>query len=149
MTIVNFLQDIHFASFYWVLLLPSAMIAIDVITGLIGAWVHNNFESSIMRAGLGKKAGELMIILIGVIFTAGMELPDYMLSGLAVYIILMELMSVMENLDNLGAPVPSFIKKTINNVGNSIQNDDLPDLQKKIEELENMIKLLQDEDDRK
>lgn len=149
MELINILKTIHFASFCWLLILPPAMMALDVLTGLIGSWVHNNFQSAKMRSGLGKKAGELVIIVIGIIFTYGMALPSYLLSGLAAYIILMELMSVIENLDYLGAPLPDALKKVINNVGETVQHDDLPELLRKIEEMENTIKLLQDEDDRK
>ena len=149
MEIISMLKTLHFANFCWLMILPPAMMALDVLTGLIGAWVHNNFQSAKMRSGLGKKAGELAVIIIGIIFTYGMALPEYLLSGVAGYIILMELMSVVENLDYLGTPLPAFVQKAINNVGEAIQHDELPELQKKIEAMEETIKLLQDEDDRK
>lgn len=149
MELKELLESLHFASFGWMLLIPSAMMAIDVITGVTNALVKKAFESSIMRAGLGKKVGELAIIIMGIMFTFGMSLPEYILSGIVIYITFMEVLSVTENLDKLGVPLPGFIKRTINNVSDAIQNDDFEELNRKIGDLENMIKLLQDEDDRK
>ena len=103
------LEYAHFHGMMWVILLPFAMMAIDVITGLIYAWVTNTFMSAKMRSGLGKKAGELAIIAIGLLFTAGMEIPQVVLNALSLYIIFMEIMSILENLDKLGVPIPVFI----------------------------------------
>ena len=139
--IFNIIKSLHFSSFVWLLILPPAMMGIDIITGLLGAWVAKDFQSTKMRAGLAKKAGELMIILIGILFTYGMELPDYILNFAALYIIIMELMSIVENLDKLGAPLPKVIKDVINNVGTAVQNDDYDELMKKLKEAEKVIQV--------
>ena len=136
---IGIIKTLHFASIVWLLFLPTAMMGIDIITGLLGAWVAKDFQSTKMRAGLAKKAGELMIILIGILFTYGMELPDYILNFAALYIIIMELMSIVENLDKLGAPLPKVIKEVINNVGTAVQNDDYNELMKKLKEAEKVI----------
>ena len=36
--------------------------------------------------------------------------------------ILMEIISIMENLDGIGVPIPKWIEKTINNVATDIDN---------------------------
>lgn len=139
MELLEVFEELHFQSMFWLLMLPSALMAIDVITGLMGAWIRKDFQSTKMRAGLAKKAGELMIILIGILFTYGMELPDYILNFASLYIIIMELMSIVENLDKLGAPLPKVIKDVINNVGTAVQNDDYDELMKKLKEAEKVI----------
>ena len=87
MDIGNIIKEIHFQNMLWLLLIPVAMMAIDIVTGLINAWATNSFQSARMRTGLAKKCGEIIIILIGMMFTYGMNLPMYILTGIAVYII--------------------------------------------------------------
>ena len=136
MDIGNIIKEIHFANMLWLLLIPVAMMAIDIVTGLINAWAPNSFQSARMRTGLAKKCGEIIIILIGMMFTYGMNLPKYILTGIAVYIIFMELMSVMENLKKLGVPIPAFISKVLNNVDETLKTaEDYEELKRQLEEL--------------
>jgi len=136
MDIGNIINEIHFANMLWLLLIPVAMMAIDIVTGLINAWATNSFQSARMRTGLAKKCGEIIIILIGMMFTYGMNLPRYILTGIAIYIIFMELMSVMENLKKLGVPIPAFISKVLNNVDETLKTaEDYEELKRQLEEL--------------
>lgn len=141
MELLEVFKELHFQSMFWLLMLPSAMMAIDVITGLMGAWVRKDFQSTKMRSGLAKKAGELLIILIGLLFNYGMALPIVIVNCIALYIIIMELMSIAENLDSLGAPVPKVIKDVINNVGTAVRDDEMKDLMAKLKEAEKMIEV--------
>jgi len=136
MDIGEIIKEIHFANLLWLLLIPVAMMAIDIVTGLINAWATNSFQSARMRTGLAKKCGEIIIILIGMMFTYGMNLPRYILTGIAIYIIFMELMSVMENLKKLGVPIPAFISKVLNNVDETLKTaEDYEELKRQLEEL--------------
>lgn len=136
MDIGNILKEIHFANLLWLLLIPVAMMAIDIVTGLLNAWATESFMSAKMRTGLAKKCGEILIILIGMMFMYGMNLPSYILTGISAYIIFMEFMSVMENLKKLGVPIPNFIAKVLNNVDESLKNDDYAEIKRKLEELQ-------------
>lgn len=118
--IKTIIEAIHFNNMLWLIMIPAAMMAIDILSGLIYAFITNSFESARMRSGLGKKVGELMIIIIGLLFTFGMNVPTYILKGIALYIIFMELMSILENLDKLGVPIPAFISKTLNNINHEV-----------------------------
>ena len=53
--IYSFISQFHFRNELWVLFIPLALMAIDVLTGVIKAWVNKDFKSAVMRAGLGKK----------------------------------------------------------------------------------------------
>ena len=134
--IMDLIRDIHFASLVWLLMIPVIMMAMDILTGLLNAWVSKDFQSAKMRSGLAKKCGEILIILIGMMFMYGMSLPSYILTGISAYIIFMEFMSILENLDKLGVPIPAFIAKVLNNVDEALQNDDYTELREKIEELQ-------------
>jgi toxin secretion/phage lysis holin len=145
------IETIHFVNLAWMLIIPAAMMGIDILTGLIYAFITNSFDSAKMRSGLGKKAGELLIILIGVLFTFGMGIPTYILKGVALYIIFMELMSILENLDKLGVPIPAFISKTLNNINDDLlHQEDIKDLKAEVAVLTEYIKIHEgDKDDGK
>lgn len=132
-------ESLHFTHEYWTVLLPCIMIAIDFITGLIYAWSSKTFESKKMRTGLTKKVGEISIIVIGEVFSFAFGLPRYIMAWIAFYIILMELMSVFENLDKMGVPIPKFIKDVVNNTSETILNDDVQDIKKKADEISDGI----------
>lgn len=137
---LEFIKTIHFASLTWIMILPLSLMGIDVLTGLFNAlWKEKNFKSSIMRAGLVKKVGEIAIILIGLLFTYGMTLPLYIMKAVSLYLIIMELMSIFENLDKMGVPLPKFVKDVVNNVGHSLQNDSAKELAEKVHKLEAVL----------
>ena len=54
---------------------------------------------------------------------------------------------MVENLDKLGVPLPGFVKRTINNVSDALQEDSLEELNAKIAELEKLIDERTDVDD--
>lgn len=77
---------------------------LDVLFGAINASMHGEFDSGIMRAGIGHKCAEMGFILIGVIVDAvisvGVEVPigieGPILKLICIGILLMELGSMME-----------------------------------------------------
>ena len=125
--IIQVVEQFHFRNELWVLFIPLGLMAIDVLTGIIKAWAHNDFQSAIMRAGLAKKAGEIMILVVGELVSYGLILPDVIMNCISFYIIFMEVMSILENADELGIPVPKFVKDVINNVDDKLQHGDKKD----------------------
>ena len=122
--ILQVASQFHFRNELWVLFIPLGLMAVDVLTGIIKAWAHNDFQSAIMRAGLAKKAGEILILVVGELISYGLMLPDSIMNGISFYIIFMEVMSIMENLDELGIPIPKFVRDVINNVDDKLQHGD-------------------------
>lgn len=108
------IQNIHFTNIWWAILAPMILIVLDVLTGVVIAWRNNDFKSAKMRAGLSKKFGELVYILVGILtkFALGTELILYFTVG---YICLMELSSLAENCDKLGVKMPEKLKEKLNN----------------------------------
>lgn len=107
------LQNLKFSKEFWVVLMPSILMAIDVVTGFVNAWARRIIKSSVMRQGLARKFGELVVIGIAQLFFYGVGMPKYAVVGISTYIILMELISICENLDKLGVPIPKFIKRAL------------------------------------
>lgn len=122
--IFQYVSQFHFRNELWVLFIPLGLMAIDILTGIIKAWAQNDFKSAIMRAGLAKKAEEMLILVAGELISFGLMLPDVVMNGVSFYIIFMEVMSILENVDELGIPVPGFVKKVINNVDEQLKDGD-------------------------
>ena len=108
------MQNIPFTNLWWAILAPMLLIIIDVLTGVVIAWKNNDFKSAKMRAGLSKKFGELVYVLVGILtkFALGTELILYFTVG---YICFMEISSLAENCDKLGVKMPDKLKEKLNN----------------------------------
>jgi toxin secretion/phage lysis holin len=132
---MEILKQLHFNG-QWLIALPVMLMGLDILTGLMYAWTSKTFESARMRAGLGKKFGEMSYIVIGLAVTAAMSLPKYVVTGIAVYIIFMELLSIMENCDKLGAPVPAFIKNAFISADSILKNDSYTEIMGKLSKLD-------------
>ena len=104
--------------------------AIDILTGSLNAWAKGDFKSFKMRQGLVKKCGEVTILGIGELFTIGMILPTYIMSGVSFYIIFMELISICENLQKMGVPIPKFIKKALSDTEKALEDKESVDSKK-------------------
>lgn len=108
------IQNIHFTSVLWAILAPLILIVLDIASGTVNAWKNNNFKSSVMRAGLSKKFGELVYVLVGIMtkYALGTDMILYFTVG---YICFMEIFSLAENCDKLGVKMPDKLKEKLNN----------------------------------
>lgn len=120
--IINSLPKMKFISEFVFYLVPLIFMLCDVVSGLAKAYVQKNIISNKMRSGIIKKCGEMMIILLTAIVVYSVQWPHQIIAIVSVYMILMETISIMENLDGLGVPIPKWIEKTINNVATDIDN---------------------------
>lgn len=130
----DFLQmmgNFKFRNEFWCLILPIVLMAFDILTGFVNAWGKREIESSKLRTGLSKKVGEIAILVIGELFSFAMRLPAEVMTFISIYIILMEFVSIFENLDKLGVPIPGSVKKVVNNAQNTIEDADIEELAKK------------------
>lgn len=124
------LENVKFANEVWVFIIPGVLMAVDILTGSLNAWAKANFKSFKMREGLVKKCGEITILAIGQLFTVGLVLPTYIMSGISFYIIFMELISICENLQKMGVPIPKFIKKALDDTEKALEEKESVDSKK-------------------
>ena len=108
------IMKLKFTSDIWYILIPLILCILDVITGYLNAWIKKDIQSSKMRAGLGKKFGELVYVTLGLISKYALGNGAIMMF-LTLYISFMEIVSLFENCNKLGVPVPKEIEKRINN----------------------------------
>lgn len=88
-------------------------IVVDFITGCIKACKNGNWKSAIMKQGLFSKLGEVLTIVVmymleNVLPIININVGIPFVQGLSIYIIIMELGSIIEN---LGAISPELAEK--------------------------------------
>lgn len=108
------LIELEFSNIWWVIALPLILMILDIITGYYNAWKNNSISSSKMRDGLGKKCAEICYIILGFICKFAFCI-DGVMYFLVIYVCYMELISLLENCDKLGVPMPEEIKNKLNN----------------------------------
>lgn len=118
------INDITFTHRFWILLLPLILMAADIVTGWIQSTINGTWDSTKMRKGLYRKSGELMIIVLAYVFSIAIALPFDVASFIGGYIIIMELISVCENLNQAGLPVPAWIVKRLGKVAKDMTEDE-------------------------
>ena len=101
--------------------------AADVVTGWIQATINETWDSSKMRVGLYRKSGELLVIIIAYVVYAAISLPVDVPAFIAGYIIVMEIISVAENLEEAGLPVPRWVTRRLKKVADDLSEDDDPE----------------------
>ena len=121
------LRNISFTHRYWILFLPLFLMAADVITGWIQATINETWDSSKMRVSLYRKSGELLVIIIAYVVYSAISLPVDVPAFIAGYIIIMEIISVAENLEEAGLPVPRWVTRRLKKVADDLSEDDDPE----------------------
>ena len=115
-----------------VLVLMLVMI-VDYITGLAGAYVAKQLNSRIGIVGIIKKVGYLGLVAVGmvadyIIYSAlsqiGVEIALGYCVGMVIviWLIINELISILENLAEIGVPLPAFITKLVGRLKNAIES---------------------------
>ena len=81
----------------------GAFVVLDLVTGIVKAFMGKEFTSSIMREGLFHKLGSILCIVFGILVDYAQTVVDLgvsvpVASAICSYIILMEAGSIIENL---------------------------------------------------
>lgn len=118
-----------FASYLGALAVPiivlMVMMIIDYLSGMSAAWLEGTLSSKLGAKGIVKKVGYMALIVVAMgvdylicsgISAASLDLPYTMWFGLivAVWLIINEMISILENLKKLGVPMPVFLEKIVN-----------------------------------
>lgn len=117
------LQQIHFTAPYWEFALPCIAAGSDILTGWIQASINGTWDSTKMRKGLYRKLGEIMVVVLAWIVGVAVALPFDVASAAAVYIVVMESISILENLDQAGVNIP-FLKKLLRKAKSAFDEDE-------------------------
>lgn len=109
MNIEELLQTLNFSSVTWQILAPIIFSIADILTGFVQAMINNDVQSSVMRQGLLHKT--LIIVIIILSFVADLTFSLNFISKIVCgYVILMETMSILENLGRAGLDLKVLTK---------------------------------------
>lgn len=147
MELLEFITKLQFKNNIWILIIPFATMVLDYVSGIMHAWINGILQSKKMRSGLVKKVGEVMILVLGELVTYGLGLPMYIVQVLALYIVFMEVISIMENLQLLGVPIPKFIASAFSKANDAIDSGNISFHELTPEEIKMITKLLKGESD--
>ena len=107
------INQLKFQNELWIYVTPLIMMLCDIVTGYIQALINKNVVSSKMRVGLLHKILNTLIIFIAKIFSLAFG-HDYFVYGVSMYIVVMELISIFENLEKAGIKI-DYLKKIFQN----------------------------------
>lgn len=128
-----------FASYLGALAVPiivlMVMMIIDYLSGMSAAWSEGTLSSKLGAKGIVKKVGYMALIVVAMgvdyliysgIAAADINVGYNMWFGLlvAVWLIINEMISILENLGRLGVPIPEFLKKIIGRLKTSAERKD-------------------------
>ena len=107
------IDELHYSHTYWIFLLPLILIASDVVSGWIQATINSTWDSTKMRKGLFRKGGEMLVVVVAWLIGIAIPLDFNVAFFFSIYIVLMEAVSIIENLDLAGIPMPVWIIKRL------------------------------------
>lgn len=107
-----------------IIILIVAMI-IDYITGMMSAWLNAELSSKKGIKGIVKKISYLALVAVAMIvdwlifqglqqINVDLHYSVFFAVLVTVWLIINELISVLENLSRMGVPIPNFLKNLIN-----------------------------------
>lgn len=124
------------AAYFNVLLIPLAVLVavmlIDYVTGMAGASYTGKLNSRVGVMGIIKKAGYIALVAVGMVV-------DYLLSSalikigihlqinycfgmiITVWLIINELISILENLGEINIPLPGFLLRTTKSLKGTVE----------------------------
>lgn len=104
MDLENLIKTLNFSSIIWEIATPLIFSLCDVLTGFIQAIINNEVQSKVMREGLLHKS--LIIIIVFLSFVASLTFNISLISkAVCIYVIMMETMSILENLGKAGIKI--------------------------------------------
>ena len=95
------LQTLTFSNIIWQVITPLIFSALDILTGYIQALINKNVDSKVMREGLLHKCLLIVAIVIGYVVEYAFGIKA-VAQAITVYICIMEVMSILENLKKAG-----------------------------------------------
>ena len=113
-----------------IIILIVAMI-IDYVTGMMSAWLNSELSSKKGIKGIVKKISYLALVAVAMIvdwlifqglqqINVDLHYSVFFAVLVAVWLIINELISVLENLSRMGVPIPNFLKKLIDRLKNTV-----------------------------
>lgn len=96
----------------------AVFMVLDFATGLLQAVKNGNFRSCVMREGIWHKLGEVLVIVLGLACEfflpwMGMEVTVPIVKALCIYLYIMELGSIVENMGAMFPALQDILSKVL------------------------------------
>lgn len=106
-------------------------IVMDIVCGVIGAAKNHVLDSSVMREGMYNKVGEILLVIVALMCHYWLEQPPFDVLGIpaevtslvGVYLVGMELLSIIENICKINPDLPFAKILYIFNLDNDDSDD--------------------------
>ena len=110
------------------------MMIVDYLSGMCVAWTRSELSSKVGAKGIIKKVGYMALIVVAMgadyliysgIAAAEIDIGYNMWFGLlvAIWLIINEMISILENLGKLGVPIPGFLTRLIGRLKRSVDKE--------------------------
>ncbi|MFR2381659.1 holin family protein [Thomasclavelia spiroformis] len=97
---------------------------LDYITGVIWAYIQKNLNSEVGFKGLVKKCTILIVLIVGSMLDRLLNSGEWVFRTLVAYFyIANEGISLLENISNLGVPIPAKIKDALEQLNNKEESE--------------------------
>lgn len=125
------------AAYFNVLLIPLfvlvAVMLVDYVTGMMGASCTGKLNSRVGVTGILKKVGYLVLVAVGMVVdylitsalvSIGVALQINYCFGMiiTIWLIINELISILENLGEMNIPLPHFLVNMIKSLKNRVED---------------------------
>lgn len=111
-----------------------AFMVLDYITGLVRAWKTHELSSEIGIIGIIKKICYMILVCVAMgvdylvyngLVAVNIMVPYNLWFGLIVtiWLIINEMISILENLSEIGVPIPEFLKKIVNRLEKTVDKE--------------------------
>lgn len=117
MEIEELIKNLNFTNIMWQILTPLIFSLGDIVTGYTQAWINKTVDSQKMREGLLHKSLIILVIILSFVIQFAFNIK-YIASFVCVYVVLMEIMSIMENLEKAGVDIGKLSDILNNKKGN-------------------------------
>lgn len=101
MNIEQIINSLNFTTIFWQAGATLIFMIADIITGLIQAVINKNLDSQKMREGILRKALLILVVILSFISQYAFNIPAIS-KVVCIYIIVMEEISIFENLKKAG-----------------------------------------------
>lgn len=132
MNILEIVQNLNFTSLFWQIITPILFSLADIVTGYIQAVINKNVDSQKMRVGLYHKVLIILVLflsfILGIAFDI-MAIPSFV----CVYVVIMEVISIIENLKKAGIDV-GWLSEIVKDKTEDTTEESINKLTKTIEE---------------
>ena len=143
----------YFSNVVTPLIILLAVVICDYITGIVKAYTTHTLSSRIGFTGIIKKLSYFIVVAVGMVcdylISSGLKQINTNIGDLSIvsiiviiWLIINELLSILENLSEIGVPLPTFLKKLLERLlvvtekqGNDLSNSK-EESEKTVEEVE-------------